>query len=167
MDIALTFVDACCYSCRGLCQELTVLWESYLNWCRDCTLVPTKKKAFLESLESYYRVESNMVSGLTLRPEEEWEYWNPKDLRKVYLISDGEFTKIGSSVDPIRRLDSLQIGNPRKLTLIGSWLGDFDTEYDLHSAYQHRKVRGEWFDLTSEDVQEIERRLGRDHSGKD
>ena len=36
----------------------------------------------------------------------------------IYLISDGELVKIGYSQNPIKRLNQLQTGHPKKLKLI-------------------------------------------------
>jgi len=75
----------------------------------------------------------------------------------IYLISDGELVKIGYSQNPIRRLNQLQTGHPKKLKLIKIF--DYSTapshgkiteklmEKKIHYLLRRFKVRynGEWF----------------------
>lgn len=76
----------------------------------------------------------------------------------VYLVSDGEFTKIGATSYAVsKRLNELQVGNAKPLTLIG-WYevqNKISTEAHLHDRYKSKNVRGEWFNLTQMDVYEI------------
>ena len=74
----------------------------------------------------------------------------------VYLISDGTFIKIGRSATPERRLRALQSANARKLTLIASHRAPRHVEGLLHDLFKGANVRGEWFELTEEDLTRIE-----------
>jgi hypothetical protein len=75
----------------------------------------------------------------------------------VYVISDlsGEFSKIGYAVDPIKRLASLQTGNPRKLYIHRSFMlcklsVAKKVEYWSHSiaSERHARLEGEWFECS-------------------
>ncbi|MBX4941161.1 GIY-YIG nuclease family protein [Rhizobium binae] len=72
----------------------------------------------------------------------------------VYVISDirGEFSKIGYAVDPIKRLASLQTGNPLKLYIHRSFMLRKlsiakKVEYWSHAiaSERHGRLEGEWF----------------------
>lgn len=78
----------------------------------------------------------------------------------LYCISDGELCKFGYSVDPSRRLRSLQTGSSSSLSLVHSIPVDCDLdvrvlERTFHREYAHRRVRGEWFRCTCEEGQEM------------
>jgi len=73
----------------------------------------------------------------------------------IYLVSDGKNTKIGATTyNPTKRLNELQVGNAKKLTLIGSYQVErrIATESLLHSAYGSKNIRGEWFSLSGQDI---------------
>lgn len=73
----------------------------------------------------------------------------------IYLVTDGVFTKIGTTTNALNRLINLQTANARKLVLICVIEGGWDEEQALHKMFEHKKVRGEWFNLTKEDVDYI------------
>lgn len=86
-----------------------------------------------------------------------------KELKKekstyVYAISNGRHIKIGKSDDPINRMYDMQTSNSETLSLICSYkcmnqkLG-FDTEKSLHNIFHDKKARGEWFDITEQELQ--------------
>jgi hypothetical protein len=62
----------------------------------------------------------------------------------VYFISDGTAIKIGKSDNPNKRMNSLQIGNPRELSLLGTT--PLITEEEVHILFKDLKIRGEWFE---------------------
>jgi hypothetical protein len=70
----------------------------------------------------------------------------------IYLIAteNDKFVKIGySKKNPIPRLNTLQIGNPQKLRIINSQVGDPEDEHFLHKLCKKYKVQGEWFKYCS------------------
>jgi T5orf172 domain. len=73
----------------------------------------------------------------------------------LYCISNGcGHCKFGYSVDPHRRLRSLQTGQSNQLTLLYSIAVDplrvRELERILHSEIGlHRRVRGEWFAISA------------------
>ena len=67
----------------------------------------------------------------------------------LYCISDGVLCKFGYSVDPQRRLRSLQTGSSSQLQLVHCIVVEEDQgrvlERTFHREYAYRRVRGEWF----------------------
>ena len=85
--------------------------------------------------------------------------FNPKDLLSyTYLIkSDSKnLYKIGKAKNPAKRLLKLQTGNPDVLTLFSKCIGGFSLEKYLQNKYKYHNVKGEWFNLSREDIVEIE-----------
>lgn len=70
----------------------------------------------------------------------------------VYLITDGEYVKIGVAKDVFARIQDLQIGNARKLTLIiyEKFANAYEIECMLHSKFSNKRIIGEWFDIFDE-----------------
>lgn len=72
--------------------------------------------------------------------------------------------KIGWSLDPCRRLATLQIGNPRKLRILGLIAGTPYLEDKWHGRFRHLQLRQEWFRGDRELIEAIE--AERTHSAK-
>ena len=67
----------------------------------------------------------------------------------TYAIWDGEYVKIGKSCShPKRRMDTLQTGNPRQLSLLA--YSATLSESDVHKRLSRWRVRGEWFSPSTE-----------------
>jgi hypothetical protein len=74
----------------------------------------------------------------------------------IYVMECAGYYKIGWSANsPHRRQRSLQIGNPLPVTLVGAIEGSQMNEADWHEAFRDKRVRGEWFALTEEDVAHV------------
>lgn len=76
----------------------------------------------------------------------------------IYLVSDGEFTKIGgTSYDVKKRLLELQTGNAKKLKIIGSYKCNYlnITEKLIHNDFKDKKILNEWFKLDDIDCKKI------------
>jgi len=69
----------------------------------------------------------------------------------TYIIKCQDYYKIGRARNVNRRLDTLQIGNPILLELIRVIPGGH-YESRLHLIFRHKRIRGEWFKLTAEDL---------------
>ena len=74
----------------------------------------------------------------------------------LYCISDGSLCKFGYSVDPQRRLRSLQTGSSSRLSLVHCIVVEQDQgrvlEREFHREYARRRVRGEWFRCSVEEA---------------
>lgn len=66
-----------------------------------------------------------------------------KAQRMTYLLSDGEFYKIGTTISPAERAAKVQLGNAREIVVVAMAIGDFEKQ--LHEQFSHLRVRGEWF----------------------
>lgn len=78
---------------------------------------------------------------------------------QVYIAECQGVYKIGHTTqDPRDRVAKLRTGNPFPVELVGSIPGSRAMERYLHRTYKSRKIKGEWFILTPDEVKEI---LGR------
>jgi hypothetical protein len=75
----------------------------------------------------------------------------------VYFISEvgGGPIKIGYGIDPGYRLAQLQIGNHRRLEILGVVEDRDGLENRLHTRFWKSRLRGEWFERTPELVDYI------------
>lgn len=65
----------------------------------------------------------------------------------VYFISDGVFTKIGSTKNVNNRLIELQAGNVRKLSVLRTIEGGIDTERSVQKYFDKYLSRGDWYEI--------------------
>ena len=89
-----------------------------------------------------------------------------EDEVRIYLIKDNEtgYVKIGSSVNPKRRFaemcnqknPAITVGTQRKYELIfESRIVERKIESELHDKYVNKRVTGEWFSLSVEDIKNV------------
>lgn len=73
----------------------------------------------------------------------------------LYLVSSAiGLCKIGTSSDPTKRFRQLHTASPVVLTLLGYVKynrRDF-LETNLHTLFSHKRKKGEWFDLSKEQI---------------
>ena len=82
------------------------------------------------------------------------------DPEREYIYAIGHphnYTKIGHSSNPNRRLRSIQIGSPYKLWVIAQFpvANPKQVEAALHDHWSDKHERGEWYDLEIEDFDEL------------
>ncbi|MDP3703090.1 MAG: GIY-YIG nuclease family protein, partial [Candidatus Omnitrophota bacterium] len=79
----------------------------------------------------------------------------------VYLITDGEFYKIGSSKTLSVRLKTHGLSNPRTLEVIHTWetVEPYRFECFLHRKYRKFCVSGEWFLFSQSQVSQIKKTI--------
>ena len=82
----------------------------------------------------------------------------------VYLvcaeIGDERLYKIGYTKREVeKRVKELKTGNAADFYIVDSFKSKWGTkiEASLHRTYQHKKVNGEWFDLTKEDIEKFKK----------
>lgn len=76
---------------------------------------------------------------------------------QVYLIYNSSgHVKIGVSLNPHKRLRTLQCGSSDALQLLLTIPGTRTLERRLHRRFHQRRVTGEWFALTPDDYQAIQ-----------
>ncbi len=81
-----------------------------------------------------------------------------KDSQKMYIISDGTgFYKIGVSKDVTARIKNLQTANATKFKLVLTIesVGAANLEKFFHCFFNDKRVEGEWFKLTEEDLLKV------------
>ncbi len=69
-------------------------------------------------------------------------------LTSIYFVQEGSKgpIKIGVSAEVACRFSSIQVGNPRRLRLLGTapCYGK-QLEIEIHRKFSHLRIRGEWF----------------------
>ena len=75
----------------------------------------------------------------------------------LYLIECQDFYKIGVAYDFQRRLAELSTGNPFELNVAAVYAYDNAqvVEGALHQRFSSSRVRGEWFSLNEQDLQDF------------
>ena len=78
----------------------------------------------------------------------------PKETRSTYVMIDVNtgYYKIGSSLKPKFREKTLRSDKPTVSLL---FYCDSNIELNLHRDYKHKRVRGEWFKLSKDDLLDI------------
>ena len=69
---------------------------------------------------------------------------------KVYLLSDSRYQKIGIAIDVKKRLDSIQGGNPLKVSVVATYnpiIKASKLEKKLHKHFCKQRMQREWFDI--------------------
>lgn len=79
--------------------------------------------------------------------------------QNLYIIECQGYFKIGVASDIASRLAQLSTGNPFPLTVqcVYKFENADPVERALHQRYKDNRVRGEWFELSYEDQQNIHR----------
>lgn len=105
-------------------------------------LAPVRKLDRVDCLRTLY---GNVVDKPHLDPE-----------NKIYLMVDNSngYIKIGKSKNPKYREGTLQSKKP-ETHLISIWTAPASIEKELHKKYASKRKRGEWFQLSFKDLDEI------------
>jgi len=85
------------------------------------------------------------------KPEKKWQ----DDISTIYLMLNKKTgrVKIGISSNPTFREKTLQEEVP-DIELFHTGAGSWNDEQSLHTHFHHKRLRGEWFDLTAEEIEE-------------
>jgi hypothetical protein len=77
---------------------------------------------------------------------------NPIKKGVVYILSDGEFLKIGMTKNVNQRLSSLQTGNPKDIKIVNTFETDNMPlcEKVLQSKFSNYSVKNEWFSIPND-----------------
>lgn len=84
-----------------------------------------------------------------------------KEIGYVYLLrADNGLTKIGKTRSLEQRLDHFTTKLPYELELIGTIESEQYSaiETELHNMFRSKRKRGEWFDLSDEDLENIKKK---------
>lgn len=76
----------------------------------------------------------------------------------LYLIraGSGGVYKVGFAIDPLSRMELLQVGCPLELTLHATFTGGQRLEWLLHKQLAPQRIRGEWFAFHCDPVETVE-----------
>ncbi len=70
----------------------------------------------------------------------------------LYIVSCGEYVKIGSTDNIIKRLNTMKVGNPYPIILEYHCIGFGYMEPKLHTLYAEYHHQGEWFLRSPQDI---------------
>lgn len=82
---------------------------------------------------------------------------------QVYFIWDGKFMKIGlTRRGALKRVKNLQTGSYRTMEVFRTIQTDNPEQLEkfLHSAFGEKRVRGEWFEVTEEEISDLVKHIG-------
>jgi hypothetical protein len=133
-------------------HEIHNVCSAYKNWYDlENALKSTEWKVYELAPLSGVNVEFDIIS-ISIHPR-----YKPKALakeQKTYLMHDSNtgLTKIGKSFEPKIREKTLQSEKP---TIQLLHIFDSDIESNLHKKFNHKRVRGEWFELTRKEIDSI------------
>lgn len=77
-----------------------------------------------------------------------------RNFPEIYIIQCEEYYKIGQSYDAWKRMKNLETMNPYPITLIFHLeVNDANkTETKLHHLFASKRIKGEWFKLTTKEL---------------
>lgn len=86
---------------------------------------------------------------------------------EVYFVINEQMTrlKVGTSVNPTKRLRSIQTGNADTLVIYGTVQGDRHFEKQLHGEFAEHRLNGEWFTF-ADCKPRVDEILGKDREVK-
>ena len=157
---AFEYQKLICTTCKTKldgCEDQTCLIEHgsmYTSIAEEDVkyVFPTKQKEPNTSISIKSNTQSTVECSLQYIETNEIDN---KVNRGVYLVTNGEQVKIGYSNDIKKRISNLQTANSKELKLLGVVPGNTGLEALFHTKYKSLRVRGEWFNLSSSEVEEI------------
>jgi hypothetical protein len=79
-----------------------------------------------------------------------------REVNYIYLMYNNRnyHFKIGKSWNPKHREKTLQAEAP-EISMVAVWKASYKLERNLHNRYKHKRLRGEWFNLTFKELKDI------------
>jgi len=81
----------------------------------------------------------------------------------TYIIKSGDLHKIGKTKDVTKRVDSFKCGNPY-IEHVKTIEGNYESY--LHTVYKSKRVKREWFNLTSDDLEAIDSLIAKEEANR-
>ncbi|MFM5938141.1 MAG: GIY-YIG nuclease family protein [Dolichospermum sp.] len=136
---------------RGGIQSMSVIWEPGIY-----QLLAKSRKPQAKAMFKWLMTQKASGSIFSIGNGK----WGVNDNSGfIYLAqaSQTQWCKIGMSKQPYKRMQSLQTGSPLEIILIHRiyTLDAIALEKSLHEYFDAYRVRGEWFDLPTECIQEF------------
>ena len=124
----------------------------------------------LEAVLAYSKTRAQKLGPRRRRGQSRRHYGDlPSHLKPcVYILQCADFIKIGYGLDPWKRIDGLQTGNPLPIVLLGvipSWT-PHKIEAELHREFKPYLVRGEWFKLPPDKLKTLTDRALKNFEGR-
>lgn len=137
--------------------------EEFYTWparhpeiCRDGLLLTAPVEWFLE--DNYRRHITNKDDPSAQRKPTPPRAKPATRAGVIYFIKpDDGPCKIGFTTNLERRFTTIQAQSPLPLTIIHTFAGTLADEAGLHERFKDRRLHGEWFDLTDEDIEALKR----------
>lgn len=154
-ELLKVWMDGVCEQLNSVLNEYSTNLELQILELRksEYKAMPDKAKPILEDAKQYDIRQLSCANKIGLTKKAEFQ---------TYLIRDEEIglIKIGKSKDIYLRMKTI---GKKRLKLI-AYVGR-DIEVYLHKLYQRARVKGEWFNLTDEEVEEIIKTFGFETPG--
>ena len=96
-------------------------------------------------LQSHQKSAAVGMVGLSFDPPDLSGDW-------IYFAGCAGFVKIGVTNNVRGRLSALRTGSPFPIGLLGLIEGSTKDEADLHRLFKSKRVRGEWFALSEDEL---------------
>ena len=102
------------------------------------------------------KLNEEFVERVMMRDLGEYPKRKSEPLTNIYIMLDKRtgFYKIGKSDSPTKRERTLQSDNPL-IELVAHYRASYKQEQVLHNTYSEKRVRGEWFRLDENDLENI------------
>lgn len=71
--------------------------------------------------------------------------WEEGFIYFVRTLEGSPMVKIGFSIDPLSRINAIQMNSPVELELIGRLQGTRRVEGEIHRYFKKERCHGEWF----------------------
>ena len=161
------------YWSHNFIMECGDLKNCFFDYCPKCgeKLNPEdlKQRINTELLPFYRKIKEKAIEK---EKKDKIERQKKKQLEKflienppivlgyVYIIKFGKYYKIGKTRTPKQRMDAF-CNFPEKIEIIKIahvW-GYSEIEKELHEKYKEYRVKGEWFDLNTELLEEVKQIL--------
>jgi hypothetical protein len=113
--------------------------QSYEYHCIDDSIIKEENERLLQ-------IELDNLGGVR----------RSKNITNIYIMQDqtNGYYKIGRSINPLKRERTLQSEKPT-INLLYTIKSYQEEEVKLHNKYANYRIRGEWFNLNDEQIEEI------------
>lgn len=104
------------------------------------------------SIGAIYSALKNELFSISTNTDEEKDSNN-----YLYVLTDGDFYKIGVTSNIEQRVNSIKKLNPREITVLKLKKLDnaYSYEKSMHKKFEKKLVYGEWFNLDQKDIDSI------------
>ena len=145
------------YTIRQIAEILGISYRAAQKRIERAGIKPLTRSA-IYSAEAYDCIKETRRRGRPSKNNKDYSAFQSYSGEGVYFIQDlSGYTKIGITNDLGRRIVKLQSDNSSDLVLISFFQSTDSKKLEdlFHHVFDNYKVRGEWFNLTNEQIQQI------------